>query len=312
MNSYKNLLHNLLDKDNQTIIYNSNSNTNSQGKLVFTSMVAFNYNNQNYSFSSGIETVSFYEAENMAALTALVELKLTEIPASRIYSRTGDSGTTSLYNGNRRLKTNIIFDVLGTIDELNSWIGLLEQLSINDNVFEEPLVNIQMMLQDIGSFIATPVFTVIDCKNKTEITSNEHVEKFNAVNLNTFNEHPATAVKRLELLIDRQEQIIGKLTKFILPSGCKNAKNIHICRTVVRRCERLLFKYFISLKGVIFGKSDDEQLVYANGHENNEEIMKYMNRLSDYLFSLARFANHINDVKENIYAKTLRVFAPRS
>jgi cob(I)alamin adenosyltransferase len=163
----------------------------------------------------------------------------------KIYTKTGDNGTTSLFNMERVFKDNILIDLLGDIDELNSYLGIITNTRL--------LPHIQTWLFDLGTIIANP--------NK----------KFN------FDIH-LEYTKTLEYEIDNMNDSLTKLTNFILPSGF-----IHLSRTIARRCERKMVE-----AKKIYNHIDDNCLIF-------------MNRLSDYLFILARYENKNNDV---IYKKS--------
>jgi len=164
----------------------------------------------------------------------------------KIYTKTGDNGMTSLFNMERVYKDNILIDLLGDIDELNSYLGIIKDTRM--------LPHIQVWLFDLGTIIANP--------NK----------KYNFdINLEF--------TKTLEYEIDNMNDSLSKLTNFILPSGY-----IHLSRAIARRCERKL----VEAKKNNYDHIDDNCVVF-------------MNRLSDYLFILARYENKNNDV---IYKKS--------
>lgn len=162
-----------------------------------------------------------------------------------IYTKTGDDGSTSLYDCSRVSKTSILIDLLGEIDELNSFIGIIKSNKL--------LPDIQVWLFDLGTIIANPV------------------KKYNFdVNLEY--------TKILEKEIDSMTAEMSKLSNFILPSG-----NIHLSRAIARRCERKMVE----------AKKDFKHI------DNN--CLVFINRLSDYLFTLARYENKGNDI---IYKKS--------
>ena len=163
-----------------------------------------------------------------------------------IYTRTGDDGTTSLFGGKRVLKCEELVDVYGSIDELNSWVGL-----VNAKV-KFPLKNIQSDLLTIGSALAG---------GKRNLKSLE------------------SKIKEMEKEIDAMDSQLPKLTNFILPGGSELAAHIHIARSICRRVER--------------------QTVALSQHERVDPIIiKYLNRLSDLFFMLARFINKQANVEE--------------
>ncbi|KAL0080070.1 Adenosylcobalamin biosynthesis, ATP:cob(I)alamin adenosyltransferase-like protein [Phycomyces blakesleeanus] len=187
----------------------------------------------------------------------------------KIYTKTGDKGTSSLYNGERLVKDDDVFEALGTSDELSSNIGLamayLEDQK--SKVLVEQLLQIQCLLQDIGSNIATP-----------RDRSNER--KLQRTTFDEEGEH----VAQLEKWIDEMDAELPRLTKFILPSGGKASASLHVSRSVCRRAERTV-----------------QILVRDQLCDNSVGI--YLNRLSDYLFNAARTAAYQIGEPERIYTK---------
>jgi cob(I)alamin adenosyltransferase len=166
----------------------------------------------------------------------------------KIYTKTGDNGTTSLYDCSRVSKSSILIDLLGDIDELNSFIGIIESNKL--------LGEIQVWLFDMGTIIANPE------------------KKYNFdVNLEF--------TKLLEKEIDDMTIELPKLNNFILPNG-----NIHLSRAIARRCERKI----VEVRNKYF--------------HIDENCLKFMNRLSDYLFTLARYDAYVNNKTETIYKKS--------
>ncbi|XP_073438726.1 corrinoid adenosyltransferase MMAB isoform X1 [Dendrobates tinctorius] len=148
--------------------------------------------------------------------------KTEKIP--KIYTKTGDKGFSSTYTGERRPKDNLVFEALGTTDELSSAIGLAKEFCVDANLqCITELEKIQCMLQDIGSNIATP------------ISSARESHKVNT----SFNEEP---IRELEQWIDKYTVQLPPLTSFILPSGGKASASLHVARAVCRRAERVTFK----------------------------------------------------------------------
>ena len=162
---------------------------------------------------------------------------------TKIYTRTGDDGTTELSNHERIDKSNILIEAMGDIDELNSIIGFLRTNDIPDDLSEH-LLNIQHRLFDIGGELAIPDNRVISSES----------------------------VKRLEQLIDDFNSDLPALKEFVLPGGSISASICHIARTVCRRSERTL-------------------VALARRESFNAETLRYINRLSDLLFVLARTLN---------------------
>ena len=171
----------------------------------------------------------------------------------KIYTKTGDNGTTALFGGTRVKKYNLRIESYGTVDELNSYIGLIKDQEISDNI-KKTLLKIQNELFTLGARLETPP--------EKEILKNGK-ERLDIPKIN------ATAILFLEKDIDVMEQDLSQMTHFILPGGHQSVSFCHIARCVCRRAERLS--------------------VELNEEENiNNDILKYLNRLSDYLFVLAR------------------------
>lgn len=166
---------------------------------------------------------------------------------SVIYTGTGDKGTTSLVGGQRVSKASERIESYGTIDELNSFIGLL-MTAMEEGPDTEFLSFVQHKLFNIGSYLATDQET-------TEIQVPSRVSE--------------ESVERMEREIDRIDGELPKMKAFILPGGCRSAALAHVCRTVCRRAEREIYR--------LTETAPVEDLV-----------LKFINRLSDYLFVLAR------------------------
>jgi len=161
---------------------------------------------------------------------------------SKIYTRTGDSGTTGLGDGSRIAKDSPRIDAIGCVDELNSLIGILIAEGVA-NEQEQWLIDIQHRLFDLGGEMAIPGF-----KSLTD----KHIEA-------------------LEQHLDELNETLPPLQDFILPGGSKQASQCHLARAVCRRTERRV----IQLAG-----QEDEKI--------NPAALKYLNRLSDLLFVMAR------------------------
>ena len=186
----------------------------------------------------------------------------------KLYTKTGDKGITSLYDGNLLPKHSIFFQVLGDIDELSSHIGLLHSYISNskeDDYHLDSLRQIQVTLLDIGSNIA-----VIDPDKK------QSVPKITDEN-----------VKNIEDLIDQCEYQNKKLTDFLLPGVKITDAQCHVCRSVTRRAERSLWE------------------LRNNENDVDPNILKYMNRLSDFFFALSRNLSGGEDVKVGLIKKSL-------
>lgn len=188
----------------------------------------------------------------------------------KIYTKKGDKGMTSLYDGTMLRKSNVYFDVLGNIDELSTSIGLCESDS------KDLLEYIQCRLMDISSFIATPHWT-----------SKASDEKLERVKFN-FDEE----TKKLEDEIDKYDKLMPSLKNFIIPrSVSRLSVQLHYARTVCRRAER-------SLDGL------HDFLVSRDINSDLEGPLKYLNRLSDYLFQYARYTNFVACGEDRIWKKS--------
>ena len=171
----------------------------------------------------------------------------------KIYTKTGDKGKTSLFGGTRVPKHHIRIESYGTVDELNSHIGLLRDQDIDAKVIQF-LIKIQNELFTIGSMLATPT-------EKEKLKSGENRLKINKVNNDN--------IKDLENKIDEMNLLLSPMTNFILPGGNPIVSHCHIARCVCRRAERLCVEL-------------------AENQTIDNNIIIYLNRLSDYLFVLAR------------------------
>ncbi|MDR2774562.1 MAG: cob(I)yrinic acid a,c-diamide adenosyltransferase [Tannerella sp.] len=166
---------------------------------------------------------------------------------SFLYTGGGDRGMTSLVGGQRVSKTHPRLEAYGTVDELNSFIGLLIT-ELKDDEAIDLLQFIQHKLFAVGSNLAT----------ETEHTSLKSASRITPED-----------IRRLEDMIDRIDDRLPKMTGFILPGGCRTAALAHVCRTVCRRAERQIFH--------LAGESPVD-----------ENVLIFMNRLSDLLFIIAR------------------------
>jgi len=164
----------------------------------------------------------------------------------KIYTKSGDKGQTSLFNGQRVEKKDLRIELLGEIDELNARIGHIISL-IDSNPL---LQGIQEALFLAGSEIANPDIAVENYKDFEELTN------------------------LLETSMDEMDKRLDELTNFILPGGSKEASLTHLCRTQTRKVERLFFG-----------------LQHASKIKLNSSFGRFLNRLSDYFFVLARFIN---------------------
>lgn len=169
--------------------------------------------------------------------------------ALKIYTKTGDSGNTSLIGGTKVPKDDLRIETYGTVDELNSWIGLVND-QLADAEVKTFLKEIQDRLFTIGSLLATDA-----SKDPKMKLPDLHAEDINA----------------LEQRIDNMTEQLPPMKSFILPGGHVAVSSVHIARCVCRRAERLavgLQQHGLFVEGL---------------------VIQYLNRLSDYLFTLARY-----------------------
>lgn len=175
----------------------------------------------------------------------------------KIYTKTGDSGTTALFGGTRVPKDHIRIESYGTVDELNSYIGLIRDQEM-DPQYKEILIEIQDRLFTIGAILATPPEKEV--KKNGEL----RLQKLGISN---------SDIELLEKEIDTMDESLPPMTHFVLPGGHTTVSHCHIARCVCRRAERLA--------------------VHLDHNEPvNENAIRYLNRLSDYLFVLARKLSH--------------------
>ncbi len=176
------------------------------------------------------------------------------VKLNKIYTKTGDDGTTGLATGPRRLKSDLRVDAYGTIDETNSFIGLARQHTQDLATLDAMLMRIQNDLFDLGADLSTP--------DTGEALAYEPLRII------------AAQVTRLETEIDQLNADLDPLRSFVLPGGSGAAAKLHIARTVARRAERLMV-----------------DLARVDGEIVSREALAYVNRLSDFLFVAARWTN---------------------
>ena len=172
----------------------------------------------------------------------------------KIYTRTGDDGSTGLFGGGRVRKSDPRIECYGTIDELNASIGLAAAAIVgtaSEDALGDWLRQIQHELFNIGSHLATPA------------------ESPSAAKLPPLEE---SIVARLEMQMDQADEQLSKLRQFILPAGTEAACRLHLARTICRRAERRI-------------------VAFAMDRPVPHVIITYLNRLSDWLFVMARLAN---------------------
>jgi cob(I)alamin adenosyltransferase len=173
---------------------------------------------------------------------------------NKIYTRTGDDGTTALGTGERRKKYDLRIAAYGTLDETNSVIGIARLHTAEDAALDAALSRVQNDLFDVGADLTTPGKGKGPGGARLTVT--------------------AAQVDWLEAEIDRLNDELEPLRSFILPGGSAAAAYLHLARTVCRRAERLIAE---------LNDKPDESVT--------PEVLKYVNRLSDFLFVAARHAN---------------------
>jgi cob(I)alamin adenosyltransferase len=173
---------------------------------------------------------------------------------NKIYTRTGDDGTTALGSGERRKKYDLRIAAYGTIDELNATLGLARLHTAEDAGIDAALARIQNDLFDVGADLCTPGKGKGPGGARLTVTESQ--------------------VAWLEAEIDRFNAALSPLRSFVLPGGSAAAAYLHLARTVCRRAERLI-----------------AELIDRPGESVSAEVLKYVNRLSDFLFVASRYAN---------------------
>lgn len=181
---------------------------------------------------------------------------------ARIYTRTGDAGTTSLVGGKRALKSSQRIEAYGTVDELNSFIGLVTSSPECPDREKKFLTAVQNHLFDIGSYLACPP------DSQFQLPAGVTPARMDAI----------------ETAIDTLDAALPRIDRFILPGGSEISARCHTARAVCRRAERR-----------IIALSQNTQVA--------PEVIAYINRLSDYLFTLARYLNIITDTPEIFWQK---------
>lgn len=182
----------------------------------------------------------------------------------QIYTRTGDKGYTSVIGGMKLAKDADRVKAYGTVDELNSIVGIAASTDEISSELKEELMTIQQYLFDCGNDLATP-----HGKNPYRVDEN--------------------LTLWLESRIDEYAGIPPTVESFILPGGTKLASLLHFARTVARRAER-------------------EIISFQWTNDMNSEVMRFINRLSDYFFAVARVVNSQDGVKDVLYERSGRVF----
>lgn len=188
---------------------------------------------------------------------------------SQLYTGTGDLGTTSLVGGERVRKNSVRIEAYGTIDELSSFLGALASDPSCVEEVKGQIRDVQNELFNIGCYLATA---------NSPVEEGKISEGTNCVSLTS------DKLNELEGWIDALDEQTPKIRAFVLPGGCPMASTAHIARTVCRRAERRIL--------------DLAELEYVD-----PQLIKYINRLSDYLFILARYFNFMHGEAEIIWRK---------
>ena len=176
------------------------------------------------------------------------------VKLNKIYTRTGDDGTTGLVSGPRRPKHDLRVDAFGTVDETNSCIGIARLHTEKMPELDGMLFRIQNDLFDLGADLATPPTDEVLGYEPLRIVESQ--------------------VVRIEHDIDTLNATLDPLTSFVLPAGSAAAAHLHLARTIARRAERLMV-----------------ELSFTQNESVGAEAIKYINRLSDFLFVAARYTN---------------------
>lgn len=176
----------------------------------------------------------------------------------KIYTKTGDKGETGLFGGERVSKNNLRLNAYGSIDELNSFLGLAV-IEVTNSDIKNILKDLQNKLFVLGSDLATP--------------ETEKNKKLKITRL------PDSYISETEEAIDTFEARLDELKNFILPGGSKGSALLHICRTISRRAER-------------------EVVALKNTEHIGENIVIFLNRLSDLFFVLSRFENKYSNIPD--------------
>jgi len=180
----------------------------------------------------------------------------------KIYTKTGDDGTTGLFGGGRVRKSDARIECYGTVDELNAAVGVARVTAAGGSIADS-LARVQHELFVVGSHLATP-------------EDSPHGQKLPLLD--------DAMIARLEMEIDAAENELQPLRNFILPGGNETAARLHLARTVCRRAERVLVDFAMDRPVAV-------------------TIVTYMNRLSDWLFVMARLANHRAGVADITWEK---------
>lgn len=179
----------------------------------------------------------------------------------KIYTRTGDTGTTALVGGSRLPKDHIRIEAYGTVDELNAHIGVLASSSTCPGALKNLLIFVQNKLFNIGAYLANP---------------------------NPEGQEPIKPedIERLENSIDEMDRQLPPVNRFTLPGGCTLAAQAHVARTVARRAERRM-------------------VTLASDAPVDQQVMSFINRLSDWLYVFSRYVIQASDTQESFWEQNL-------
>lgn len=203
----------------------------------------------------------------------------------KIYTKTGDKGTTRLVDGRECSKSDLRVETYGTVDELNSFLGLvIAQIQSSPEtagtcqILTAELLLIQNQLFTVGSHLA--------CEKEE---TRRHLPPF-----------PETWITDLEKQIDQHTEKLPPLKKFILPGGSMIASQLHLARTVCRRAERMVVRLIEEIPNPI---SLSTMAGKDHSLDDVEISLRYLNRLSDYLFTIARAANQLLNTADQEWKK---------
>ncbi len=185
---------------------------------------------------------------------------------SNLYTGTGDSGTTSLVGGQRISKCCVRLDAYGTLDEFSSFLGVVLSSDKCPKELKSQLLDVQNKLFDVGCYLATAV----ECGTKPSCGGLD-----------------SACIENVESWIDALDAQTPKIRAFVLPGGCELAAHCHVARAVCRRAERCILKLA------------EEEYV-------DPLLIRWLNRLSDYLFIAARYLNHVNDIEEIVWHQNIK------
>ena len=192
-----------------------------------------------------------------------------------VYTKTGDKGTTSLVGGRRVLKCDQRVEAYGTVDELNSHLGLLAEMLREASIDLEIDFDIREKFEDIYKQLKKSQNRLFVVQTLLATEDEETYKKLPQLD--------TEAATETESWIDGMDARLAKLNSFVIPGGSKSAAEAHVARTVCRRAERETVRL-----------SQDEKI--------DENIMKYINRMSDYLFVLSRYILMLQNRKENFWS----------